>query len=421
MILKKSERIYQPTTPLEKNIQDYFHKYNNDWLNEKECQAVAKSIASIKSIDDWLGKDDLLSTRIEYFFAPEMTNTKDIMVFLTYPLFARDILENREIHSNLFNPITFVTLPLANFLFSDYPVHIYVDIEHIKRENKNKRFFDIGGLIISSNNVLLPKGCIEKIKVIHDDPETAKSMYSTILSIQKDADVLVRHASKKIAPGVFQIEETDRELYPDMKVLDKNDKRTGTIGYVDKGDAGDVVIEYEEGIQKKIPKSLFDHNFVVMASTNGVNIDLAIKQKLMKSRAIMNLFKDFGVSTDKLKELNIVIVDLHDRYAETDSKTMKLDKSLFENGDFFKNNFFVVCHEIVHWLTRMKEERAYFADEEEVQGFISAIAYELENNSNIEDVYNRVYPKVQWHFHDKDKAREFFNRMLEKAKQILNR
>lgn len=419
MILRKCNLdIYQPTDAFEKQIQKTFHDVTHEWLTKEECQLIASAIASLKSFDDWLDNEHLFADRIGYFFAPEMTAIKTNMVFVTHPLFVRDIFENQEIPCTLFSPVVFVTTPLAQFLLAEYPIHIYINSEYVKRENRDKLFVDAGGLIVCKQNVKLPEECINKIKVVHKNPEEAQRIKDLILNIQKNTN-LERYAAKNVAPGIFQIEEIDRELKSEMKVWDKMDHKSGVIESVLPGEKGEVTIEYEEGVQRKIPKNLFDHQFVVTSSIHGMNIETAIKQKIRESNVLMKLFKQFGVSEAKLDDLKIEIVDLEDRYAETDLNVMKLDKSLFENGDFFSRNFFVVSHEIIHWLYRQKESRSYFNDEEEVLGFISAIAYELGQGTDIRDIWEKIYPKVKWHFHKEEDAKDFFSKMMEKAKNAV--
>ena len=100
---------------------------------------------------------------------------------------------------------------------------------------------------------------------------------------------------------------------------------------------------------------------------------------------------------------------------------MKLNKSLFEGGDFFRDNFFVVAHEIVHYLSRLKESDAWFNDPEEVLGFVASIGYEMENGTDFDVIWNRIYHKVSWHFHNEEDAREFFKNMYQKAKRMLSK
>lgn len=144
-----------------------------------------------------------------------------------------------------------------------------------------------------------------------------------------------------------------------------------------------------------------------------------VKKKIRNSPVLMELFNQFEVSPDRLNELQIVIVPMEDKHAETDEQTMKLNSSLFEDGAFFSDHFFVVAHEIVHWLSRCKESDSYFSDPEECLGFTSAIAFELEQHGDLDITWNRIYPKVSWHFHNEADSRSFFKRMVEKAKKLM--
>lgn len=144
-----------------------------------------------------------------------------------------------------------------------------------------------------------------------------------------------------------------------------------------------------------------------------------VKKKLKSSRAIMKLFDEFDVAPSRLDDLNIVIDELEQKYAETDARTLTLNSFLFDGGDFFKNYFYVVCHEIVHWLSRIKEEDAYFNDPEEVLGFVASIAYEMEHTSDLDIIYNKIYNKISWHFNNETDARDFFENMILKARDLL--
>lgn len=145
-----------------------------------------------------------------------------------------------------------------------------------------------------------------------------------------------------------------------------------------------------------------------------------IKEKLTKSKAIMSIFEQFEVDPQRLSELEITIEPLDKKYAETDLQTMKLNPSLFENGKFFEEQFFVVAHEIVHWLSRVAENEAYMNDPEEVLGFVSSVAYELGEGTDIDIIWNRVYPKINWHFHNEADSRKVMERMFEKAVKIIS-
>jgi hypothetical protein len=146
-----------------------------------------------------------------------------------------------------------------------------------------------------------------------------------------------------------------------------------------------------------------------------------IKKELISAPATAKLLEQFDVDPEHLNKLHIEFADLDKKYAETDADKMLLNISMFREGwDAFKSKyFFVVAHEIVHWLSRQAEEQAYFNDPEEVLGFVSSIAYEISKGTHPDEIYNKVYPKVSWHFHDEADAKEFFSNMVEKANIML--
>ena len=149
-------------------------------------------------------------------------------------------------------------------------------------------------------------------------------------------------------------------------------------------------------------------------------LDKIIKERLLNSRVIQKLFDEFEISSERLQELIIEVVDLESKYSETDETTMKINKSLFEGGHFFRDYFFVLPHELVHWLSRIKEKSAYFNDPEEVLGFVASVGYELERGTNFDVLWEKIYPKISWHFHNEVDAKEFFGKMIEKAKKLIS-
>lgn len=155
-------------------------------------------------------------------------------------------------------------------------------------------------------------------------------------------------------------------------------------------------------------------------SEHNVNIEQKIKDILIQSKPIQALFQEYSIDLKKIKNLKITITELDSRYAETDSDEMKINKDLFNLGfdNFLKNYFFIIAHEIIHWLTRTKEKEAYFNDPEEVLGFVAAIAYELDTGSTEDEIWNKIYPKVSWHFKSEDEASQFFAKLYNKAKKI---
>lgn len=149
-------------------------------------------------------------------------------------------------------------------------------------------------------------------------------------------------------------------------------------------------------------------------------INVLIKEHMKSNKAIMSMFDDFDISPDYLDNLKIRITDLPDRYAETDEDEMRLDKNLFnEDADFIEKRFFICAHEILHWLTRVHESRSYFADDEERTGFMLSIAYEMSVGTPMDVIYNRIYPKISFHFHNEEDSAIFFQSLVHKAKKFL--
>lgn len=163
---------------------------------------------------------------------------------------------------------------------------------------------------------------------------------------------------------------------------------------------------------------IIDNGNLVSLSIDQFN--LYIKSHLLKSKLVRKLFHEFDVSLEQLQELKIEICDLDGRYAETDNKCMRLNSSLFRNGRFVQDYMFVVYHEIIHYLTRKKENRAWLNDPEEVWGCIASVGYEIEKGSSIDSIWNTLYPKIKWHFSKDHDAKVFFHRMIQKAQELLS-
>lgn len=156
-----------------------------------------------------------------------------------------------------------------------------------------------------------------------------------------------------------------------------------------------------------------------MFELSGEQIAHLIKKKMRGDLAVQKLFEKFEVDLDQLESLKIEIADLNGRYAETDLNGIVLDKSLFDEGQFFSKNYFVCVHELVHFCSRFREKNSYFSDPEEVSGFIFAIASELARGTDIDRIWNLIYPRIEFHFHNESDAREFFFNSIEKAKELL--
>ena len=156
-----------------------------------------------------------------------------------------------------------------------------------------------------------------------------------------------------------------------------------------------------------------------MLQLNEEQIGALIKKKMKGDLAVQRMFEEFEVSLDQLDNLKIQIEDLEGRYAETDIDRMSLDENLFAGGEFFKKNWFVCVHELVHLCSRLREQDSYFSDPEEVSGFIFSIATELARGTDMDEIYNLIYPRIEFHFNDPTDARQFFHNSIQKAKKIL--
>lgn len=238
---KKAIAVYDPEDPLERAIQDNAHKFNGGWLPSHECQLMAQSIASLKAFDTWMGEINLLDHRMSYFFDPKMIANRDIMVFVTKPIFIRDIFENDKISTSLHDPIVFMTKPLAHFLHREYGVHIHVDCNNLFSLNDRENFVDIGGLMISLEDAVITDECIDQI-LYFNKPDGHN---------QKAASTLIRD-------GVFGITDHKKELLPNVAVWNKTTRRRGTVQEVQPGEEGLVTVMLDDGVQDSFAKSTFD-------------------------------------------------------------------------------------------------------------------------------------------------------------------
>jgi len=265
-ITKKAFAVYDPAdNPWESAIQDAAKEITGNWLPSFPCQLLAKAVASLKVGNEWLDRKDLLPVRAHYLFAPYLTNQKETLVFVTHLLFLRDILENREINSSLNDPITFVTPPLADFLFRDSPIHIHVNVDLLRAANPKSKFLDVGGLLICH------EGNIElKDKIITDvryyGSEMNQERISTLINdIETRQNVsFSKAAAKEIAPEVFQIEEHFPELTPDTEVWDKMTRSKAQVTAIEASENGIVWLLYSDGNEVSVPKQEFDQQFVVV-------------------------------------------------------------------------------------------------------------------------------------------------------------
>ena len=155
-----------------------------------------------------------------------------------------------------------------------------------------------------------------------------------------------------------------------------------------------------------------------------------IKKRMKQSKVIMGSFSRYGLPVEILDQLIIVIKPLEDqkKYAESDGEKMILCEKIFEKGDFFRNWFFVPAHEIFHVICRnakvqtedQDKEENFLKDPEEIDAFILAIAYEREKNTDPQIIWERIFPKISFHFRSdcQRQAKDLFEKMVEEAIEI---
>lgn len=248
-------KVYYPKDEFERALQDASYKHEEKWLSQSDCQLMSHAIVGLKMFHpQWT--ISFPKERASYFFSPYLVDSKDQLVFVTHPLFIRDILENNEFNSYLHSPVTFMTKPLAHYLFREYPIHLHIDRDKLTSINSGVRFVYAGGLLMADENVALDKDCITGMVTPNNRNEAFDLGESTLDE--------VKLAASLVAPGVFRIDEHERALLPDMQVWDKDDRVKGIISSVEPGETGSVEIDYSDGHNTTIGKQFFDQRFVVV-------------------------------------------------------------------------------------------------------------------------------------------------------------
>ncbi len=269
-ITKSAIAVYDPQDdPWQSAIQDAAKEITGDWLPSFPCQLLAKAVASLKIGTDWLSRNDLLPVRAHYLFTSYMAPNKQKLVFMTHLLYLRDILENGVISSNLNDPIVFAAPPLADFLFRDSPVHIYVNVDLLRAANPKAKFLDVGGFLICyEGNIALKDGVI--IDIRYHGSEMNKERTSRLVNDIRERQGLSfsKAAAQEIAPDVFKIEEHFPELTPDTEVWDKLTRSKAKVTEVETGETGTVWLTYPNGNETSIPKQEFDQQFVVVSEVD---------------------------------------------------------------------------------------------------------------------------------------------------------
>jgi len=181
---------------------------------------------------------------------------------------------------------------------------------------------------------------------------------------------------------------------------------------------GKINVSEETGqLDEKDQKYSIDVNGTLYELNKGKIAEL-IKEKLKNSRVVNNTFRECGVSIDQLDNLQIIIEQFEDKVAETDGVTMKISPNIIK--DILTTNFYIVLHEICgHFVIRKAEEKKFFQDPEEVLGMAAGCAGMIEQGYDLDKIWNTIWPKISFHFHDEIDAREFMKKIFEKAKNMI--
>lgn len=146
-----------------------------------------------------------------------------------------------------------------------------------------------------------------------------------------------------------------------------------------------------------------------------------IKERLKTHSFFLRLLQEYKIPVQDIDDhLRIEFVDLNDKFAEGNGEEIRLDNSLLKNN-FLDRYFHFVAHEFFHWIKRRKEALFYFNDDEEVQSFVIAIAWEIISGTNSQEIRQRIMPIIKAHFRDKISAEDVYKEMLNKASILINK
>jgi hypothetical protein len=121
--------------------------------------------------------------------------------------------------------------------------------------------------------------------------------------------------------------------------------------------------------------------------------------------------------------LEVTFQRLHGAFCEANDRQIIVDERLARAGDLLGKDFHFVAHEMLHWLRRQKEEMSYFGDPEEVEGFVTGIAYSLSEMGNDpradQVILHRFLPLIQINIKDDNTAKQFLAKLTSDARKLL--
>ena len=147
------------------------------------------------------------------------------------------------------------------------------------------------------------------------------------------------------------------------------------------------------------------------------NNELSDKLKnIVKTNAFFaRIFKTYGIPIETVDKLSFEVIKLDGKFAQSDSKTIYLNETLFEKDSFFKENLHFFVHEMIHWLTRQNEQEFYFADPEEIEAFSSQMAFEILRGRGKDKITKVFFPIIKSHFSKEQDANKLFEALFAKA------
>lgn len=144
-----------------------------------------------------------------------------------------------------------------------------------------------------------------------------------------------------------------------------------------------------------------------------------IKKKLKASRVVNCVFEDFSLSIDRLDDLQVTIKALDGKVAETDDKEMSLAPEIIE--DILSTNFYIPVHEICGHYTSRQTEKIYMNDPEEAFGMVAAAAIMFEENFDLDVIWQNLWSKIGYHFHNESDAREVMKKIIERGFEMAKK
>ena len=156
---------------------------------------------------------------------------------------------------------------------------------------------------------------------------------------------------------------------------------------------------------------------VAKLGMTDAQLDQECKRLVRMTPFFKNLFKHFGVDFKEAWRLKFVALPLKGKLAECRDDTIVLDENYLSRHPLVQS-MHLVAHELVHWLTKQKEQQNYFADPEEVDGFDWAIAYQISQGIPWDQIEATFLPLIRPHFNNDLDAKRFFVSRLKAARNL---